>query len=34
MTRIGVLTGGGDVPTTRAVVTDQGLPRPRSRQPG
>jgi NADH dehydrogenase len=23
-----------DVPTTRAVVTDQGLPRPRARQPG
>jgi NADH:ubiquinone reductase (H+-translocating) len=23
-----------DVPTTRAVVTDQGLPRPRTRQPG
>ena len=22
-----------DVPTTRAVVTDQGLPRPRSRRP-
>ena len=33
MTRIGVLTGGGDVPISRAVVTDSGLPRPGARQP-